>query len=295
MVRFGAALFPHPPRSEGKENYSTLVLILFIAGSQGSTAERSHHLFATAVFKWGVAGVGQIGIGNFHMHRDLAGRSPSSPNLKAWCRQFGAGLRACGSRVVCGDANKAIFILAGLLRDECGLLVEMVAHHSELAINEPVDMLCSRGLRSALRRDTMGIWMVGGVMWVRSLTLDSQCLAGAMHPAFLERDSGRFKCFQRGFATSTFALPSGDDSPECLRAREVPYEIACRQVARLWQAHDLRPVGQCSQARQFQWRMDPAAAAADEWVQVATALPKPGEEWQALWSTCSNSSSDTTQ
>ena len=224
-----------------------------------------------------MAGVGQIGIANIHMHRDLAGRTLNSPNIKAWGRQIASSLRACETRVICGDANKAVFILAEVLRAE-GLLVELVAHHSELATNAPVNLIDTRGVRDALRRDTCGIWMVGGVTWVRSLTLDSQCLAGAVHPCLLERDGERFRCYQRGFKTSTFAMPPGDAAIEHLRASEVPNEVTLRKVAQIWAAHDLVPLRPGS----FEWRLDASASAADEWVQVASALPKPGEEWQAL-------------
>lgn len=252
------------------------------SGSRGSVAERSSQLFVTAVFKWGVAGVGHLTMANFHLHKDLARRGVASPNVAAWARQFGEGLRACGARIVVGDANMLLVALSEAMQCYCGLDVQLVASHKELSVSTPVDLTSQRGVEAALRLDSCGIWVVGGVRQVRALSVDAQCLAGAMHPAFLEFRAGRLVAYNRGYRLHSYSWPRDRDDPTYRRACAVPKEETLLQIAELWRAHDMRrdeeaPLGQ----RRWTWELDPATLSAEGWQRVATALPKPGEEWQA--------------
>ena len=44
-----------------------------------------------------------------------------------------------------------------------------------------MDSLGEAGTRAALRYDSEGVWIVGGVRTVNTLSVDSQCVAGALH------------------------------------------------------------------------------------------------------------------
>lgn len=226
-----------------------------------------------------------MGIGNFHLHRATGSRGVKSPNMKAWAKVVGHGLRASGARVLCGDANKAVFLISALMHD-VGLLVQLVAHHREFSFNERVNLCSREGILAALRSDTCGIWIVGGVTTVRSLHIETQVEHGALHPAFLERHKGVFKCFQRGFASGSLDLPPGGEAgTESLRASEVPSDECVDTVVRAWNAHGMTPVGK-QPGGQWRWDLDPREETVEDWKEVAEILPKPGEQWQVISWTC---------
>ena len=250
------------------------------SGSQGPQNERSSHLFATGIFKWGIAGVGRLTVMTFHMHRELAKRSIGSPYMAHWARDVAAGIRACGARVMAGDANMAVWAMTEIFAMHTGLVVQLVAHHREVGIQEPVNLMDARGVQQALRHDSMGIWIIGPVNAVHCLSLETQCLAGALHPACMSMDGPRFKLFHRGYPFRSFTRPA-DDSPYYARACGVPSNECLHQVVDLWNSHQMTRTE--AQRREWTWNIDPGLIASAEWVSVATALPRRGEEWAVLF------------
>jgi len=58
------------------------------------------------------------------------------------------------------------------------------------------------------------VWIVGGIRRVRSLSLRSHCLLGAMHPALLETSAGNLapnascKVYSRGYSAKSYLMPT---------------------------------------------------------------------------------------
>ena len=114
---------------------------------------------------------------------------------------------------------------------------------------------------------------------VKCLSVNSQCLAGALHPALMEYEAGRFVAFTRGYAYRSYTSPPRGSALD-LRAREVPDQDILQRVALLWREHDMRPLA--GRGRAWIWAMDAMAASSEMWQAVASALFKRGEQWQAI-------------
>jgi hypothetical protein len=183
-------------------------------------------VFATAEFKWGLGGLGSITLASLHCHRDTAKKGMNSPEWKKWVEQLAEAIRSTGARILAGDLNMGLLALAPSLRAR-GLLCELVCSHREICTVEPVHLLAPDGLTQSMRYDSCGIWVVGGVVHVKRLTVDSQCLAGALHPAFLELVSGELKKMVRGYPLVSY-VTSGIGDEELRRAREEP-STRCRE------------------------------------------------------------------
>ena len=248
------------------------------SGSRGSERERSSQLFVTVLFGTGLAGRGSVGIGNVHLHRDLAKRARSgSANWKAWCIQLAEAIRETNCRVIVGDMNMALFKVSESLAEFGGLLVQLVAHHREINPTTALAGLDARGLLASMRFDSCGIWLVGGVFHVSTLSVDTQCVMAAMHPALLHT-SGReqFKQYTRGYALKSYMKPSDDDC-SYHRACELPSDHAVDLVLACWRAHSMEMV----KPNVWQWEMNPPLDTADPWVHCANCLPKTGEQMEA--------------
>lgn len=162
-------------------------------GSWGPPAERSSMMFVTDRLHFGMAGVGELGIATIHVHRQTAKRSSTSQMTRYFLKHLGGGLRACGARVLTGDANMMMFTLAEGLARESNLLVTLVAFHRELTASTTIPAMDARGLDSAMRFDSCGIWVIGGVSLVKVLSMATELEMAALHLAMLEVSQGRFK------------------------------------------------------------------------------------------------------
>ena len=261
----------------GAHSVKTITTHREYSGDLGGTAARSSHVTCTLQFRWGMAGVGDITVLNFHLHRDTARRGLQSPVFQSWCREVARCIRACGVRVLVGDANMSLFILtAGLAAQN--ISANLVAHHAEMATNAPVNLMDDRGVRKALRYDSCGVWLVGGVLSVRSLSLASQCLVGSLHPALLERRQGRYVCVVRGYEKTSYMQPP-EGSSEASRLEELPGEAILSQVIHNWKLHGLKKL---PHKDSWQWMVDVRAESGNTWQEVAMALPKSGEQLGAL-------------
>lgn len=159
--------------------------------------------------------------------------------------------------------------------------MQLVAHHREIAMTTALAGYDERGLLASMRFDSCGIWLVGGVFRVRTLSVDFQCIAGAMHLALLHLAKDKFKQYTRGYPLTAYAKPSEADF-SYHRAREVPSSQAVDQVLACWRFHQMEPV----QANLWQWQMHPSEHASEEWVHCANCLPTTGEQMEALWFLC---------
>ncbi|MCP4238999.1 MAG: hypothetical protein GY772_00360, partial [bacterium] len=128
-------------KSGGVERVETLAEL---SGSSGPEQERSSHLFAKVVFRWGHAGFGSCVVGTFHLHRGLAGRGDGARAWNSWMDGLAAACRACGARLLTGDANMALFHLAPALEAR-GLQATLVACHRECNVSETVDFFSEAG------------------------------------------------------------------------------------------------------------------------------------------------------
>jgi len=156
-------------------------------------------------------------------------------------------------------------------------LVQLVAHHREVTPTSALAGLDGRGLLASMRFDSCGIWLVGGVFHVSSLSVDTQCVMAAMHPALLHmRGRGEFRQYTRGYQLKSYMKPSDDDC-SYHRAREVPSDHALDLVLACWRAHSMELV----RPNVWQWEMNPSLDAADPWVHCANCLPKTGEQMEA--------------
>ena len=257
-----------------------------LSGSFGPAEERSYYLFANLVFKWGIAGFGEMAVGNFHVHRALGKRGAASPNWAAFVHQLAVSTRACGARVLGGDANMGLWCVGPTLREK-GVEAVLACHHREISIRDPVQLGSTTAVRAAMRYDSLGIWLLGPRGPIRRLSIHSNCILGAMHPAFLEKTGERLVAYQRGYKLDSYALPrAGGELP--VHRDDVPSEQTLRAVNLLWDMHGIQMLGKSS----GEWRMGPdntrewipddAIEGMDTlWLAAASALDLPGERKQA--------------
>ena len=135
----------------------------------------------------------------------------------------------------------ALYMLSPSMAEYCGLLVQLVSHHVEL---DPCTALAGsdeRRLRRQMRHDSMGIWLVGGVWRVRELSVNTQALWGAQHPALMTAKDGRFAAYTRGFEYSAYSGAYRQSSVHH-RAVVVPEDEIVDQVIALWDFHEMRSV-----------------------------------------------------
>lgn len=249
------------------------------SGSRGSERERSSQLFVTVLFRTGLAGRGSVGVGNVHLHRDLAkrARTSGSANWRAWCVQLADAIRQTECRVIAGDLNMALFKFSESMAEFGGLLVQLVAHHREVTPTTALAGLDGRSLLASMRFDSCGIWLVGGVFQVHSLSVDTQCVMAAMHPALLQAHGReQFKQYTRGYPLKSYMKPSDDDC-SYHRACETPSDHALDQVLACWRAHSMEMV----KPNLWQWEMNPHFDDAGPWFHCANCLPKTGEQMEA--------------
>lgn len=262
-----------------------------LSGSRGSAKERSSQLICTLRFKTGLAGRGSVGVANLHLHRDLAKRGSRSALWQGWCRQLGAALRGGEVRVIAGDLNMGLFLFGESMAEFAGLLVQLVASHREVAMTSALAGLDDRGLRKQMRFDSCGIWLVGGVYKVRTLSVDLQCLSGAIHPALLHvKDRTKFKHFQRGYPWESYMRPAEEDS-WLHHAGELPAEESIDLILGAWAQHRMEPLG----AKMFKWELDLRETSHEQWVHCADCLPKSGEQFEAagrVWSVLRSTAGD---
>jgi hypothetical protein len=205
-----------------------------------------------------------------------AKRSRTSPIVRAWVQQFGQGLRARGARLFTGDANMMLFCLGDLLAEECSLLVSLIAFHRELGSTTVIPALDQRGLREAMRYDSCGIWLVGGVQMVKVLSPATELEMAALHPAKLEVAQGRFKRYTRGYPLKSYIAPAAEGEAY-RRARGVPDDNLVKRLLTIWEMHEVRQ--QLGHA--FAWEVDRPFHAGPFWQEVADCLPRRGEQLEA--------------
>ena len=282
------------PRTEGGDGLlvassqflvSELITHAEHSGASGQTGEFSAQLFVTARFTAGLAGRGDVTVGNFHLHRETAKRGLASISFQQWARQMARAILQTGTRVLVGDANMALYVVGEALAQYGGVLAQLVAHHRELSPSTALKCMDDRGLLSSVHHDSCGIWIVGGVHTVKSVSFASQCVWGAMHPALLrERRDGMFKMLTRGYKIGSYKMPPLQ-AALYQRARAVPDADTVTKVMALWSEHEM----QLSSTRAWSWSVDMESLSSQAWVSVANCLPKTGEQMEAvtevvLWS-----------
>ena len=215
------------------------------SGHFGTDSELSYHIFARLKFRWGVSGMKDLALGNFHLHRDTAKRGPNSDMVKQWAARLSHAIDASQARVLVGDANMGLYMLRDLF-GRCGVELTLVASHREIAVTRPVMLMTPEGRCASLNYDSLGVWAVGPLRGASVLTLDSKCLLGALHPALLEEHRGRYKTIVRGFPLVSYKHSEG--------ARETPTEECAAAVLRLWDAHEATASSRLPAARV--WTLD---------------------------------------
>jgi len=128
-----------------------------VSGSIGQEGEVSSLLACTVRLRWVVQGVQDLGLVNMHIHRVTAKRGQQSAVWKTFLDRLEGAMRACNCRVLAGDANMGLFLVAGSLRSR-GWEIRLAAHHREVGISTPVDLLSEHGRREALRYDSIGVF-----------------------------------------------------------------------------------------------------------------------------------------
>ena len=257
-----------------------LILHSEVSGPVGIEGERSAQLFVTARFAAGLAGRGDVTVGNFHLHRETAKRGMPSVQFQQWARQLGRAILSTGTRVLVGDANMALYVVGEALAQFGGVLAQLVAHHREITPCTALAGMDSRGLLRSVHHDSCGIWIVGGVHTVKSVSLGSRCIWGAMHPALLHERTRtpQFKMLTRGYKMDSYKMPP-EGSELHRRMRNVPDAETLTKVMALWAEHKMDP---CSTSRTWSWTVDVETLAAQAWVSVANCLPKTGEAMEAV-------------
>jgi hypothetical protein len=170
-----------------------------------------------------------------------------------------------------------LFSLAEVLADECDLLVVLVAFHRELGASTVLPALDSRGLAQALRYDSCGVWVIGGVKVVKVLSMATEFEMAAMHPAMLEVAQGRFKRYTRGYELKSYVAPERE-TEAYRRARGVPDEDLVKRLLAIWAMHDVR----ADAPSRFAWDLNRQVQAGEFWHEVAECLPLRGEKLEAL-------------
>ncbi len=121
-------------------HYTKKLPINFPEPATALQSKFSRQLFVKLNFSKPIAGADSLVICNIHIHSQFAHKTEKSPQMKAYVAQLADALRASGARVMCGDANMALFSVTDMLRDrlrETGG-IDLVAHHRELtATNGP--------------------------------------------------------------------------------------------------------------------------------------------------------------
>lgn len=126
-----------------------------VSGSFGPTDQRSSILACTVRLRWVVNGLQDVGVVNVHIHRVTAKRGENSSGWQAMLAAIEAAMTACDCRVLAGDANMALFLVAAGLRAR-GWEIRLAANHREVAVTKPVDLLTEQGRRSSLLYDSLG-------------------------------------------------------------------------------------------------------------------------------------------
>lgn len=253
-----------------------------VSGPVGVAGALSAQLFVTARFAAGLAGRGDVTVGNFHLHRETAKRGIGSVEFQQWARQLGRAIMITGTRVLVGDANMGLYVVGeALAQYGGGVLAQLVAHHRELTPCTALAGMDDRGLLRNVHHDSCGIWIVGGVHTVKSLSLGSRCIWGAMHPALLhESRQGGFKVLTRGYKYDSYKMPP-ENSELFRRMRDVPDAETLTKVLALWGEHKMDPL---SAPKTWSWSLDVETLTAQAWVSVANCLPKTGEAMEVVGS-----------
>ena len=157
----------------------------------GENDRGTHALFAEVSFKWRMAGFKSMVVGNFHLHRDVAGADPKrSPYMVQFFDRMAESIRASGARVLGGDANKALFVIAPMLAER-GIEAFLMGHHVELDPTVPLRAHDAESVSASLRYDSCGIWLLGPRGITKPLAADSRVVLGAMHAFYLEVQRGQ--------------------------------------------------------------------------------------------------------
>ena len=125
-----------------------------VSGSFGG-AQRSSILACTAKLRWMVQGMVDIGVVTMHIHRLAAKRGLISVQFQGLVQSLERALTECSCRVLTGDANMALFLVATALRER-NWDIRLASHHREVALTSSVDLLSTNGRRHGLRYDSMG-------------------------------------------------------------------------------------------------------------------------------------------
>ena len=169
-------------------------------------------------------------------------------------------MRACGESVLPGDANMLMFTLAEGLARESNLLVTLVAFHRELTSSTTIPAMDARGLDAAMRFDSCGIWIIGGVSLVKVLSMATELEMAGLHPAMLEVSQGRFKKYTRGYPRKSYLMPA-ESCEAYRRACEVPDDQLLKRLLSLWSCP---AVIERSESK-FSWQLDRKGQAGDFW------------------------------
>ena len=245
------------------------------SGRRGPDNMPCSQMFVKATFRFGVAGRGEFVLGNIHIHREVAKRDDNSPVWQNYVEQLANSIRACDANALVGDANMGLFRLAADL-ERHNIQATLVANHAELTLRAPIDIMDSRKVREALLYDSCGIWILTPLVSCKRLTLDTQCILGALHPSFLERhNQDKLKAYNRGFPIESYVGASAAQ----LRTRQVPSEESLTTVLKLWDFHEVKVVKHNSK---WLWSLDLQDRTSESWRLAAEWVPKEGEKRQVI-------------
>ena len=243
---------------------TTMTRVTAVGGStfEANTSGRgppqpSHWMFVNIHFMRKAAGMEQITLVNMHLNAATMGTIGSTATREIM-DQVADGIRSCGARLVCGDANKAIFVFAELM-EQRGLQCSLLAKHSGLSVYREILAADDRAVNAAMLHDTVGIWCVGPRLKFRHLSLDAQVVLDAMHPALLTEHKAKngelkLKVFTRGLEgrslPKAFAPATPGKQNDLTRN---PSERTLDTVLRLWDAHESLPVDPLQDIWQMSW------------------------------------------
>ena len=212
------------------------------AAAPAGHSQRSFWMAATVPFNWEMAGLRYLTVLNIHIHSQTAGRGAGSPFMLAIAQALARSIRSSGARLMCGDANKAIFYIRALLENE-GVQCTLVARHCGFSIVDTMPGQDHRDRRNSMLHDTCGIWVLGPHAKIRPLSCATRCVISALHPALVERVPATraapagVKPLTRGFKRDVF--PNAAESPEL---EDVPGEDVVDLVLRIWAGHRSAPL-----------------------------------------------------
>ena len=200
----------------------------------------THILTATIKFRWSMAIFNELAVVNFHLHRDVAA-APNGPYAVQFVRALVNSIRASGARILGGDANKAVFVMADLLAAQ-GIEAFLVAQHAEIDPLQPLRTLNDQTVAESVRFDSCGIWIIGPRFVCKPLTWDTRVVLAAMHAFYLEEQdqwrSGPGPSRQRGYSRQGRGFAATTYCGNVVVPRLDPLTLDC--VMRVWQAHEVQ-------------------------------------------------------